>query len=63
MRQHSEYVKAAQLVSRHYYRHLAWLREKLGDQLVAGVVLTMDKVGRRLQDNLYALPVSALWML
>ena len=56
-------MKAAQLVSHHDYRHLAWLREKLGDQLVAGVVLPMDKVGRRLQDNLYALPVSALWML
>ncbi|WP_040283258.1 ATP-binding protein [Tessaracoccus massiliensis] len=56
-------VKAAQSVSRHDYRHLAWLREKLGDQLVAGVVLTMDTLGRRLQDNLYALPVSALWML
>ena len=32
-----------------------------GLRLVAGIVLTMDATGRRLHDNLFALPIEALW--
>lgn len=56
-------AKAAQSTSASDVRHLAWLREKLGDQLVAGVVLTMDTRSRSLGDRLWALPVSSLWEL
>lgn len=56
-------VKAAQSVSRHDFRHLSWLREQLGERLVAGIVLTMDATGRQLHDNLFALPIEALWRL
>ncbi|ALA67505.1 ATP-binding protein [Corynebacterium lactis] len=54
-------VKAASSVAPGDYRHLAWLREKLGDRFVAGYVLTTDTHGRLLGDRLAALPVAALW--
>ena len=42
-------------------RPLWWLEEKVGDRLVAGVVLTTDDRARHLGGSLWALPVAALW--
>lgn len=54
-------VKAASSVAPADYKHLSWLRDKLGERFVAGFVLTTDTTGRLLGDRLAALPVSALW--
>ena len=54
-------VKAAATVQPQDSRHLEWLREKLGERFVAGIVLTTDNQGRLLGNRLYALPVASLW--
>lgn len=54
-------VKAAATVQPQDARHLEWLREKLGQSFVAGIVLTTDTQGRLLGDRLYSLPVASLW--
>jgi uncharacterized protein len=42
-------------------RHLAWLRDELGDRFIAGVVLHTGPRPYTLGDRLSALPISALW--
>ena len=42
-------------------RHLLWLRDQLGEDLVAGVVLHTGPVGFRLDERILALPISTLW--
>ncbi len=42
-------------------RHLAFLRDRLGDRFRCGVVLHTGKQQLNVGDRLYALPVSALW--
>lgn len=54
-------VKAAATVHPQDSRHLEWLRERLGDRFVAGIVLTTDSQGRLLGDRIWALPVASLW--
>jgi ATPase len=54
-------VKAASSVSAADARHLRWLEEKVGDRLVAGVVLTTDDRARHLGGSLWALLVATLW--
>lgn len=54
-------VKAAVSVRPDDFKHLEWLRDKLGDRFVCGVVLTTGPKGQFLGDRLMALPVSALW--
>lgn len=44
-------------------KHLRWLEERIGDRLVAGVVLTTDDRSRHLGGRLWAVPVAALWEL
>ncbi|SDN36274.1 hypothetical protein SAMN05216355_102101 [Actinomyces ruminicola] len=56
-------VKAAASVSAADTKHLRWLHERIGDRLVAGIVLTTDDRARSLGGPLWALPVSALWEL
>ena len=56
-------VKASSSVSAVDARHLRWLEGRIGDRLVAGVVLTTDDRARHLGGRLRALPVSALWEL
>ncbi len=55
-------VKAAQTVSAHDARQLKWLRNKIGGDFVCGVVLHTGERSFRLDDNIYALPISALWL-
>lgn len=38
-----------------------WLKGKLGDTMIAGVVLHLGNSAGSLGDGIYALPVSALW--
>lgn len=42
-------------------KHLRWLRDKLGDRFVAGVVLHLGTRASSFGDGVYALPTSALW--
>jgi predicted AAA+ superfamily ATPase len=42
-------------------RHLAWLRDELGDRFIAGVVLHTGPRPYALGDRLSALPISTLW--
>lgn len=42
-------------------RHLAWLRDELGDRFVAGVLLHTGPRIYRLGERIVAAPISALW--
>ena len=54
-------VKAAVDVDEHDARWLAYLRDKLGDRFVNGVVLHLGDRARPLGDRLTAVPIAALW--
>jgi hypothetical protein len=42
-------------------RHLAWLRDALGDAFVAGVVLQTGPRAFSLGDRLQARPIACVW--
>jgi hypothetical protein len=42
-------------------RHLAWLRDRLGDRFVAGIVLHTGPRTYELGDRISAAPISVLW--
>ncbi|MGH3320494.1 MAG: ATP-binding protein [Streptosporangiaceae bacterium] len=42
-------------------RHLHWLRDRLGDRFVAGVVFHLGQTAGSLGDRVLTLPLSALW--
>jgi hypothetical protein len=42
-------------------RHLAWLRDELGDRFVAGAVFHTGPHAFPLGDRITALPISAIW--
>ena len=54
-------VKASPVVHRRDFRHLEWLRDKVGDEFVCGVVLNTGQRPYRLGERLFALPLSHLW--
>lgn len=54
-------IKATAAPSRHDARHLAWLREELGDRFVAGLVLHTGPQAFELGDRIVAAPISTLW--
>jgi predicted AAA+ superfamily ATPase len=54
-------VKATSTPSRHDARHLAWLRDQVGDQFVAGIVLHAGPSVSALDDRIVAAPISVLW--
>jgi uncharacterized protein len=54
-------VKAAVDVNRDDTKGLRSLRDRLGDQFIAGYVLHCGDSARTLDDRIRALPVSALW--
>ena len=56
-------VKASSTVRTTYFRHLEFLREELGDRLIAGIVLSTAPEPGRFGDRMWALPVSSLWEL
>jgi predicted AAA+ superfamily ATPase len=42
-------------------RHLAWLKERLGDQVVAAVLLHTGPQAFTLANGIRALPISCIW--
>lgn len=42
-------------------RHLAWMRDRLGDRFLAGAVLHTGPRPFRLSERIFALPICALW--
>lgn len=54
-------IKAAGRVDSGDARHLAWLRDRLGEHFLAGVVLHTGANGYPLGDRLMAVPIAALW--
>jgi predicted AAA+ superfamily ATPase len=54
-------VKAASVVNTADARHLAWLRDEIGDQFAAGVVLHTGPHTFPIADKIVAAPVSSLW--
>ena len=54
-------VKASATVTTSDARHLAWLRDEVGDAFLAGLVVHTGPHVFPLGDRLIAAPVSALW--
>lgn len=54
-------IKATAAPSLDDARHLVWLRDHIGEQLLAGVVLHTGPSAFRLNDRIWALPISCLW--
>ena len=55
-------VKAAASVQGRDFTHMNMLRERLGDEFLAGIVLHLGPPAR-IADRLYAMPLSSLWEL
>lgn len=53
-------VKSAAAATRAHFKHLVGLREKLGDEFLAGVVLNLGSA-QQAGDRLWALPISSFW--
>jgi len=54
-------VKATGTPRSHHADHLAWLRDRVGDRFMAGVVLHTGILADQLGERLWALPISSLW--
>jgi predicted AAA+ superfamily ATPase len=54
-------VKATASPGREDARHLAWLRDRLGDGFAAGAVLHTGPGRFQLGERLFALPISSIW--
>lgn len=54
-------VKATSAPDARDARHLAWLRDQLGDRFIAGVVLHTGPSSFKLGERLWAHPYCALW--
>ncbi|MFC1500568.1 ATP-binding protein [Candidatus Zixiibacteriota bacterium] len=54
-------VKATSAPGKKDARHLSWLRDKLGDRFVAGVLLHTGPRSFKLEDRITAAPISTLW--
>lgn len=54
-------IKASSAPNRDDARHLAWLRTELGDRFIGGAVLHTGPRSFRLDDDIVAAPIAALW--
>jgi predicted AAA+ superfamily ATPase len=54
-------IKAAAAPGEADVRHLRWLREELGDRMVAGVILHTGPRLYALSDGIIAAPIASLW--
>ena len=54
-------VKSSSTVASNDFKHLSWLRERLGERFAAGDVLYLGAESRPLGERLAALPLGALW--
>jgi hypothetical protein len=53
-------VKLSETVDDNDVKHLLWLRDKLGDEMLDGVVLTTGKVAYRRPDGIGVVPLALL---
>lgn len=56
-------VKASSTYRSEHFAGLRFLKDKLGDRFVAGIVVGMSDSGYQFADRLYGLPAAALWQL
>ncbi|MGN6425584.1 MAG: ATP-binding protein [Leifsonia sp.] len=56
-------VKSGSSFTSGHFSGLRYLRDKLGDRFLAGIVLNTGTVGYRFADRLFGLPVASLWEL
>lgn len=54
-------VKASSTVGSADFRHLRWLRDRLGDRFAGGYVLYLGSETHPFGDDMIALPLSAMW--
>jgi hypothetical protein len=54
-------VKATSAPGRDEARHLAWLRDALGDRFIGGAVLHTGPRAFMVEDRIVAAPISSLW--
>ncbi|WP_211116595.1 ATP-binding protein [Glycomyces buryatensis] len=54
-------IKSSAAVTARDARHLAWLRDELGDRFIGGAVLHTGPRSFALGDRLIAAPIAALW--
>lgn len=54
-------VKASATTKAEHSSHLAWLRDRLGDRFIAGVVFYSGTLSLPLGERIMALPLSTLW--
>jgi uncharacterized protein len=54
-------IKASSVPSRRDARHLAWLRDQIGDRFLGGVVFHTGPEIIGLGEQIMALPICALW--
>lgn len=54
-------VKASAAPSEHAARHLAWLRDQLGERFIKGVVLHTGPRVYELSERVIAVPIATLW--
>lgn len=54
-------ITATAAPSRDDARHLAWLRDQLGDRFVAGAVVNTGRWIFPLAERITAVPIAALW--
>jgi hypothetical protein len=54
-------VKTAATADAKDAKHLAWLRDELGDSFLRGVVLYTGPRPRELGEKLIAAPIAAIW--
>ncbi len=54
-------IKARSAPKRQDARHLAWLRDQLGDAFVGGVVLHTGPYVYRLDERIIAAPIACIW--
>ncbi|MEY9852912.1 putative AAA+ superfamily ATPase [Leifsonia sp. EB41] len=56
-------VKSGSTFKTDHFRGLRYLRDRLGDRFIAGIVLNTGRTGYRYSDRLWGLPVASLWEL
>jgi len=54
-------IKASAAPAANSGRHLAWLRDRLGDRFAVGVVLHTGPAPFRIDQRIVALPISTIW--
>lgn len=54
-------IKSSSAVTAKDGRHLAWLRDELGDRFLGGAVLHTGPRSFTLGDRVLAAPIAALW--